>query len=282
MRLGVPWIDAGVLADGLLARISAFNPSPDAPCLECAWDASDYAALEQTYPCGSAEPEPPRTNAPSSLGALAAALQAMECAHVLAGEVHSFGSVAELVIGTSPHCHYRTAHRRNPACRLGSHAAWTIEPLALHASCTLRGLRDTVINRVGSPDSLTLGIGGKWFVRTLNCSTCGTTRPTLRLSSSARGALPRCKRCSNPMMVSGLGITEHLDMAALSARDLGRSCAAVGIRTGEVITVMTPMSRGGAEERRDQWYSELHFELVGESRHRTAPIDSGATAEALA
>src|SRR5271167_220280 len=46
-RLGVPWIDAGVLESGKLARVNAYFPgADDAPCLECSWDAHDYAALD--------------------------------------------------------------------------------------------------------------------------------------------------------------------------------------------------------------------------------------------
>src|SRR5439155_23871873 len=77
-RLGMPWIDAGVLADGLLARVNVYLPGPDQPCLECAWEERDYEALEQEYPCAG-QGVAPATNAPSALGALAASLQALEC-----------------------------------------------------------------------------------------------------------------------------------------------------------------------------------------------------------
>lgn len=53
-RLGIPWIDAGVLGSQLLVRIDVIIPDPDSddPCLECRWSDADYAALEQRYPCG--------------------------------------------------------------------------------------------------------------------------------------------------------------------------------------------------------------------------------------
>src|SRR5262249_13379669 len=54
-RLGVPWLDAGVRADGLLARVNAYDPQlVGGPCLECAWGEADYRALEQSYPCADA------------------------------------------------------------------------------------------------------------------------------------------------------------------------------------------------------------------------------------
>jgi molybdopterin/thiamine biosynthesis adenylyltransferase len=33
-RLGIPWVDAGVLGEGLLARVTGYVPAPDQPCLE--------------------------------------------------------------------------------------------------------------------------------------------------------------------------------------------------------------------------------------------------------
>jgi len=35
-RLGVPWIDSGVLGSEWLARVNVYVPGHDAPCLECA------------------------------------------------------------------------------------------------------------------------------------------------------------------------------------------------------------------------------------------------------
>jgi molybdopterin/thiamine biosynthesis adenylyltransferase len=67
-RLGVPLIDAGVEAGGLLARVNVYVAGPDSPCLECAWDDRDYEALEQTYPCFGPASSVASTNAPSSLG----------------------------------------------------------------------------------------------------------------------------------------------------------------------------------------------------------------------
>ena len=72
-RLGVPWINAGIDATGLLARVQVFAPEDEAPCLECAWDARDYELVEQIYACQAAT-APARTGASSSLGALAVSL----------------------------------------------------------------------------------------------------------------------------------------------------------------------------------------------------------------
>ncbi|HVS04231.1 MAG TPA: ThiF family adenylyltransferase, partial [Thermoanaerobaculia bacterium] len=82
--LGMPWIDGGVRADGLLARADLYGAGEESACLECAWSEQDYAALETADPCGEGEPAP--TGAPAALGALAAALQALLCGRLLAGE----------------------------------------------------------------------------------------------------------------------------------------------------------------------------------------------------
>ena len=239
IQLGVPWIDAGVLADGLLARISAFASAPDAPCLECGWDAGDYAAIEQTYPCAQPHSDPPSTNAPSSLGALAAALQAIECEKVLTGRAGvAFDSVAELVVGTSPHCHYLTAHRRNPRCRLGDHERLAVVPLACDPqSVSLGTLVDALADGASANGSQSLRVPGKWFVRTLTCSSCGIVRPTLRLSSALNRAQPPCSKCAGTMIVAGTGVSERLELVKLTPRDRARTCAAIGIRAGEIIAI---------------------------------------------
>src|ERR1035438_6534958 len=56
-RLGVPWVDSGVLGSEWLARVNVYAPAYDAPCLECAWSDADYRLLSQRYPCaGAADP----------------------------------------------------------------------------------------------------------------------------------------------------------------------------------------------------------------------------------
>jgi molybdopterin/thiamine biosynthesis adenylyltransferase len=47
----IAYVDAGVEPSGMLARINVYVAGDAAPCFECAWDASDYAAQEQQYPC---------------------------------------------------------------------------------------------------------------------------------------------------------------------------------------------------------------------------------------
>ena len=127
-RLGVPWVDAGVAPDGLLARVNVYVPATDAPCLECAWDDRDYQALEQAYPCANAEAGEAPTDAPSSVGALAASLQAIECRKLLMGQKELAAIGRQALLDAERHKHYLTEFRRNPRCRF-DHAVCQIEKL---------------------------------------------------------------------------------------------------------------------------------------------------------
>ena len=239
MRLGVPWIDAGVLGDGMLTRIATFDSIPAAPCLECAWNERDYAAVEQAYPCqGAVAPTLP-TSAPATLGALAAALQAIECSRVLCDPSREMrAAVAELVVGTSPHCHYRTAHRRNAACRLGAHDNWDIPLLSLnHSTITLGALRDVLVPNGGPRGGGRLRVHGRSFTKGLTCGGCGARRATLRLSTMAPMTVPSCVRCATAMQATGMDMTDELELPALAPRDLHRTCRRIGFRAGDVLTI---------------------------------------------
>src|SRR5271157_2768916 len=72
-RLGIPWIDSGVLESAQLARVNVYVPGADAPCLECAGDERDYAALVAEYPCGAVAAQSP-SDTSSALASLASAL----------------------------------------------------------------------------------------------------------------------------------------------------------------------------------------------------------------
>lgn len=249
LRLGIAWLDAGVLTDGLLARLDCFAPDPGAPCLECGWSDPDYAALEQSYACGATTPPHP-TGAPSGLGALAAALQAIECQKRLAGDqtVAPLPAGHQLVIGASQHLHYRTTQRRNPACRLGSHEAWVIELVSLgFADTTIGGLVDRLLGGQPSGD-WTLAVFGGSLVTELVCHGCAMTRPVLRLASSMRPADLACIGCGDPMVITGLRLSDRLRAATLRPDAFDSTLEGLGLRSGEVISLDT---QGG----------QRHFEL---------------------
>jgi molybdopterin/thiamine biosynthesis adenylyltransferase len=244
-RLGVPWIDAGVQGDGLLVRVTRYAPAEDTPCLECGWDQADYAALEQTYPCTGTAQAPP-TAAPSSLGALAAALLAIECHKQLTRSATPLGTGASLVLDASHLRHYVTAARRNPGCRLGRHAPWPIEP---HRGLDrpLDEFLELGRTRLGGEPSL--AVPGQPFIRQMRCAGCGRLRRPWRLAGRLAPGGRRCPGCGAALAAAGFDQTEHLTAAQLPARVRARPLASFGLQRGDVVRLATE-------------HAEAHFELA--------------------
>jgi molybdopterin/thiamine biosynthesis adenylyltransferase len=235
-RLGVPWIDAGVSADGLLARVNVYVPGPEQPCVECAWDDADYAALEVAYPCAGEAPPAP-TNAPAALGALAASLQALECEKALAGQWDQVLVGRQVTVSAAAHRHVVTTFRPNPRCRF-AHATWTIETvertpdqLTLAEAFALGGGAADAERAHG------VRVEGQVFVRKLTCSSCGATR---ELPLHLVGRLPRKDRtcmCGQAMRATGFDTTEWLRGDALAAAECSRTLASLGVAVGDVMSV---------------------------------------------
>ena len=244
-RLGVPWIDAGVAVVGAsrLARVTVYAPGEDRPCLECAWDERDYALLEQGHPC-AAEPAAAAfaSGSPSSLGALAAALQALACERLLGGDLAAAGS--QLVIDAVHRTQFVTALRRNPRCRRsGDHGEWRIARLD-------RGPAELTLGQVlelgkaagagagaGDGASSTLALAGRRLARKSSCMGCG--RVSRRLHAAATAAR-RCRRCGENLVAAGFDLADVVAAGELARRDLRRPLAALGVRAGDVLTVGGP------------------------------------------
>ncbi|HEV8599746.1 MAG TPA: ThiF family adenylyltransferase [Gemmatimonadales bacterium] len=246
-RLGLPWLDGGVLGAGLLGRVTRYVPGQELPCLECTWGEADYAALEQSYPCETAEPA--ATTAPSSLGALVAALLALECHKLLSGEGTPLAPGTELVVDAAHHRHFVTAVRRNPECRRADHGAWSLEPLPGGRLARLGSVFEAARRRVRGNGDLRLRVEGKPFVRELSCSACGATRRLLRLAVALRESELRCSDCGARCIPAGFGLSESIAEHSLTRAERNRPLAALGARAGEVLSI-------GTAER------ELHLTLV--------------------
>ena len=241
-RLGVPLIDAGVDAGGLLARINVYVPEPGKPCLECAWDDRDYEALEQTYPCDNLgqnlgqgrAANTTATNAPSSLGALAASLQAIECQKLLLGQTGCVAIGKQVLIDATHHRHYVTSYRRNPDCRFGSHDVWDIRPLK--SSLTLREALNLAPSD-GTNGSASLQLEGKPFVTKLTCSGCGRIKCILHLECSLRDIDKTCAHCGQRMMAAGFDLLERLNAGCVPRPALTSSLRKLGLRPNDVFSV---------------------------------------------
>ena len=239
-RLGVVWVDAGVEAGGLLARVNVYAPGLDSPCLECAWDERDYAALEQNYPCAGASLQNYPTGAPSSLGALAASLQAIECEKLLGGRAGEAAVGQQVLIGAAHHTHFVTSYRRNPGCRFYGHETWRIEKLRAGPDELTVGGALSLDGR-GGADAATrsLHVAGTAFVRRLACPGCGRSRRLLRLRSRLPAARRRCTACGRAMEAAGRDQVARLDVSSLDAGQLARTLQSVGLRSGDVFSVGT-------------------------------------------
>lgn len=234
-RLGVPWLDGGVLGKAMLARVTRYAPGEELPCLECSWGDADYAAIEQSYPCEGSEPAP--TTAPGSLGALAAALQAIECRKLLTGAGTPLAPGSELLVDAAHHRQFVTAVRRNPDCRRADHAAWSLEPLPGGRTALLGQVFESVRSRAGANGRATLRVEGKRFVRELSCADCGKTRRVLRLAGTLRRRELRCDDCGGRLLFQGFGLTECLDPNTLTRAELHRRLSGLGVRIGEVLSL---------------------------------------------
>jgi molybdopterin/thiamine biosynthesis adenylyltransferase len=259
-RVGAPLIDAGVDGAGLLARVNVYLPGGDGPCLECAYDEHDYAAIETVYPCTPRSDSNGRdksrsafsTAAPSTIGALAAALQAIECRKLLTGQFEQAAIGRQILIDARHHRHYLTAIPRNPNCRF-DHEVWPITAIRGRASSITLG---DAFKLDGAFDSVRGGIGiaveGHVFVRQLTCRSCGWKKGVLRLDRSLWASERVCEGClQETMFAAGFDQTERLEASTLPRRMLRRSLASIGLRDGDVFSLDGPSGR-------------FHFEIEGD------------------
>jgi len=221
-RLGVPWIDCGVLGSQNLARANAYIPSMDAPCIECPWGREDYALVEQEYLCGLGDGAAHPTMATSALGALAAALVAIEIAKLFAGDRKTSVVGRQVTLDAQHHSMVVTRNRRNAAC-LFDHRTWLIEPWRCRLESTTVG--DT-LSALGS-----LQMEGHRFVSALVCPGCGRRENSFRLNRP----LARCAACGRRMTAPGFDARDRLDSRLPRAhRDL--TLAQIGLRAEDLVS----------------------------------------------
>ncbi|NOT27653.1 MAG: ThiF family adenylyltransferase [Acidobacteria bacterium] len=239
-RLGVPWINAGIDASGL-ARVQVFMPAEHAPCLECAWDASDYALVEQTYACQD-DAAPPETGASSGLGALAAAVQALECEKLLAGDHDHLLAGRDVLLDTRHHRHYVTQFHRNSACRMPDHAGWAITPFESDpSSTTLEQLMAMAQTVRGSAGGVRMGVAGQQFVTALTCSSCGDRLTVALLNRGDQTRLwAPCAACGGGRTTTGFDLHDAVTLDAFPEEARRRSLSELGLLAGDVLTLSTP------------------------------------------
>ena len=243
-HLGVTLIDAGVQADSSLARVSVFRSAPDCACLECNWDQADYEAIEQNFACQPGGRAPSPTNAPAQLGALAAAVQAIEVQRLFAGETDMTLGSHEIVLDAASHRQFVTTLKRRDTCRLADHDAWVLhkvrgapEDITLAQVLAFRGPAD-------SEHAVSLRAATSPFVTGLTCLGCGTTVPTLRLRSRLAERERTCKLCHSRQEAIGPDIVDWLNGYDLASDTGARSLRNVGFEVGDIFVLRRgPFSR---------------------------------------
>lgn len=250
-RLSIPWIDAGVEAEGRLVRVSVYVPGQEAPCIECGFSDDDYETIDQQLPCAgdSAASETSATGAPAYLGALAASLAAAECEKILAGELDGGLVGRELVASAKHHTHFVTNLHRNPRCRF-DHLSWEVERLGvrpdqLSVGQVLDG-RLLAGKGVTGDRMLDLKVEPHRFVTKTHCTDCRTTADVLSLSGRQTAGL--CGRCGGSTEAHHFYTLDRVTADALPDYLLRRSLANVGLLSGDVFSLFD-----GLVER--------HFEL---------------------
>jgi len=243
VRLGIPWIDAGVEPGGWLARVNVYANALDGPCLECAWDKEDYRLLEQRYAC-AAERNPSSfpSNSPSGLGALAASLQALAVQKLLDAAAGPALRDTQVLIDARNQRHFITTFSRSPNCVNEPHRPWRIEVVSGAArDLTLADIFKVGRKRKGRSPSCggarSLSMPDHRFGVRLYCPGCGHCQDRLRLlrANSARDL--RCPNCSREMWAVGRDTRAELVPSELSYSDLKRSLYSLGLRDSDVFTI---------------------------------------------
>ena len=221
-RLGLPWIDCGVLGSQNLARVTVCLPSADTPCIECSWGREDYALIEQEYACGFENETVRPTMASSALGALAAALVAIEIAKLLAGEIEASAVGRQITLDARHHSLVVTRNSRNPDCRF-DHRTWRIEPRRCRFASQTIG---ETLAALGS-----LRVEGHRFVYALMCPGCGRREESLRLNRPQA----HCTACGRRMTTPGFEARDRLD-SNLPREYLNLTLAQIGLRAEDVVS----------------------------------------------
>ena len=246
-RLGVPLVDAGVRAEGLLVRVDIVQPSLEGGCLECGWSTQEIASLDVHHPCTPVAATAP-TATPAYTGALAASIQTRECLKLLRGDAEHGPSPHQIYMDSTTYRCYVTARRRSPECRF-KHGQWAIRPLGRTAGAITLGQALRLVPPSGD-EATRLRVPGQTFVHRLMCPECHASRQVLCLASRIPDASRHCPHCRTPMVAPGMDVTDSLDPDQRHGLPLRLSLHALGLRGGDLFSIET---RSG----------EAHFEIGG-------------------
>ncbi len=234
--LGIPWVDGGVEADGLLARATVYIPGENHACIECGWGPREYETIEQKYPCGGGSVSAPATGAPSALGGLAASLVAIETQLLLSGARGPDSAGHSVLIDARHHTYYPTRLVFNPRCLMPLHLNTPAAVARAVEECRDDVALGELLDGAGS-----LRVLGQFFATALTCGRCGDRREEFRLNASFRTRpAAACGRCGHEMIPTGFDTTDELHSTSLPAAVLSSSLRDLGIRQGDWLRVSGP------------------------------------------
>jgi molybdopterin/thiamine biosynthesis adenylyltransferase len=234
-RLGVPWIDTGIRADGSLARVQLHIPAIDAPCFECSLGVKDRdSSLSRAFSCDGRLNESAPTGASSALGGLAASLAAIECQKLFDGSMDQSLAGRQLIVEARYHHYYVNTLRRNRACPF-DHQVWSIQK----APQTVRTVGDLVEHGrklLGGELPVSVSAERMWVTR-LVCLQCGQQARALRLQGRIGAKQRRCAQCGGEMQSMGFYLLPHLDIGSAGDRLLARPLRRFGLCSCDILTL---------------------------------------------
>ena len=237
--LGIPFVDAGVQPDGTLARFHVYQPGPDCACLECLWDDEDYQAEHENFACDGALLDTAPSNAPGSLGALAAAMQAIELEKILAHDWERVAVGSEVLIDAKFHRHFVTRLPRNAECRFDHRTLAVREFFGAPGRLTLAELF--------GPGADVLRVEGQAFASQWACGACQTAKVAFGLRDRIAGSIA-CPKCGNGMRAIGFHTLDRLTLADVPAGAMSAALSSLGFLAGDIFSTAND---GG----------EIHFEI---------------------
>lgn len=231
-RLGIPWVDSGVLASQMLARIEMFYPAEDAPCLECTFTDAHYQNMKIRAACqkpGDSITAP--TNSPVFLSGVASALQAAEISHLLNGDDRGLKPGVQLLYGLDSRQIVLSRNRRNPECRF-DHVVYRPAPTDPAASV------GQITERFGLNTSIAvLRAPGYCFAERLVCARCGEPSGGATAIRTAATPTLRCKGCGKYQTVHPWILHESLCLRSQPADTLRGSIVDLGMRPGDIFSL---------------------------------------------
>ncbi len=187
----------------------------------------------------------PPTNAPASIGAIAAGIQAVELEKILSFEAEENTLIGREILYDLRHfSHTLTRLRRFTGCRF-DHRVLPISAVA--AAATLGDLVAAAIaleeagaaaNAANPVGATVVSVEAGGFARKIRCTGCGQIRTGLWVCGRGFARLPACQSCAQPTAADGSDVAAELELGSGDGRaDPGLGLYDIGIGSGDVVCV---------------------------------------------